>query len=30
MPGASFTKNYGATETTAWGFTYSTRLHGIL
>jgi len=26
MPGASFTKNYGVTETTAWGFTYSTRL----
>jgi hypothetical protein len=26
MPGASVTKNYGATETTAWGFTYSTRL----
>jgi hypothetical protein len=26
MPGASVTKNYGQTETTAWAFTYSTRL----
>jgi hypothetical protein len=26
MPGASVTKNYGAEQTTAWGFTYSTRL----
>lgn len=26
MPGASVTKNYGETETTAWAFTYSTRV----
>jgi hypothetical protein len=26
MPGASVTNNYGQTETTAWAFTYSTRL----
>jgi hypothetical protein len=26
MPGASVTRNFGQTETTAWGFTYSTRL----
>jgi len=26
MPGASLTRNYGADESTAWGFTYSTRL----
>jgi len=26
MPGASVTRNYGQQETTAWGFTYSTRL----
>jgi hypothetical protein len=26
MPGASVTKNYGQNETTAWGFTYSSRV----
>jgi hypothetical protein len=26
MPGASVTRNYGKDQTTAWGFTYSTRL----
>jgi hypothetical protein len=26
MPGASVTKNHGQDQTTAWGFTYSTRL----
>ena len=26
MPGASMTRNYGTDETTAWSFTYSTRL----
>jgi hypothetical protein len=26
MPGASVSKNYGTDQTTAWGFTYSTRL----
>jgi hypothetical protein len=26
MPGASVTKNYGPDSTTAWGFTYSTRV----
>ncbi len=26
MPGVSMTKNYGTEETTAWAFTYSTRL----
>jgi hypothetical protein len=26
MPGASVTRNYGADSSTAWGFTYSTRL----
>ncbi len=26
MPGASVTRHYGQDETTAWGFTYSTRL----
>ena len=26
MPGASVTTNYGADETTAWAFTYSTRV----
>ncbi|HEY4327326.1 MAG TPA: hypothetical protein VGN20_25285 [Mucilaginibacter sp.] len=26
MPGTTFTTNYGETRTTAWGFTYSTRL----
>jgi len=26
MPGASFTRNYGKDSSTAWGFTYSTRV----